>query len=76
VSAAGHDPWTRTLQVAPGASQRVSAALDARRGNGWVLPVAIAGGAAVATAVIVGVLVATRGEADPTPGSWTTVREP
>jgi hypothetical protein len=43
--------------------------------RGWVLPVAIAGGVVAVTAIIIGVLFATRGIADPTVGDWDTVRE-
>lgn len=75
-SAAGHTPWRRTVMVTPGSSQRLSAVLTSRQRAGWVLPVAVAGGAMVATAVVVGILIATRGEADPTQGNWATVREP
>ncbi len=52
---------------------------DARQASGrrgWVLPVALLGGAAVAAAVILGVVVATSGTAPPMNGSWDTVREP
>ena len=44
--------------------------------RGWVLPVALTGGAMVVAGVVVAVLFATRPQADPTAGSWTTVREP
>lgn len=76
VTASGREPWSRMLHVVPGSSQRVSASLTTRGSNGWVLPVAIAGGAAVVTAVVIGVLAATRGDAEPTPASWAVVREP
>lgn len=76
VNASGHEPWTRTLNLAPGATQRISASLEARSSRGWVLPVAIAGSAAVVTGVVIGVLAATRGTAEPTSGSWAVVREP
>lgn len=76
VRAAGHAPWTRAVQVQAGGVARLSPNLTALPGGrGWVLPVAIAGGAAVATAVVIGVAFATRGTAAPTQGSWETRHE-
>lgn len=76
VRAAGHAPWTRAVQVQAGGASRLSASLTPLPGGrGWVLPVAIAGGAAVATAVVIGVAFATRGTAAPTQGSWDTRQE-
>lgn len=76
VRAVDHAVWSQSVQVRAGGAARLSPGLTRLGGGrGWVLPVAIAGGAAVATAVIVGVAVATRGVASPTQGSWGTTQE-
>lgn len=61
----------------PGAAVRLTPSPEQPgRRRGWVLPVVIAGGAAVLTGIVVGVALATRGEAAPSQGTWETVREP
>lgn len=76
VRAVGYQTWSREVQVQAGGLMRLSPGLTAQGGRGgWVLPVAIAGGAAAVTAAVIGLAYATRGVAPATSGSWDTTRE-
>jgi hypothetical protein len=68
---------SRPVQLQAGNAERLNASvMPQSQGRGWVLPVVIASGAAVVTAVVIGVAFATRGMATPTQGSWDTRQEP
>ena len=74
--AAEHRPWSGDVVVREGGTARLTPTLARLSGGrGWVLPVAIAGGAAVVTAAALGIAYATRGTAAPTQGYWETVTE-
>ncbi len=77
VRAADYQPWSRGALVHAGSTLRLTPTLlGAPSGpRGWVLPVAIAGGTVLVTAVVVGAVILTRGMASPSRGSWDTVRE-
>jgi hypothetical protein len=77
VVAPGYARVTRRVRVGAEGTSRVSITLaPERRTPGWVLPVVIAGGAALVTGAVLGVAWFTRGTAEPTTSDWGVVREP
>jgi hypothetical protein len=77
VRAVGYQRWSRRVQVVREGTTRLTPTLLAeRRTPGWVLPVVVVGGAALLAAATLGVAYLARGTADPTQGSWDTIREP
>ncbi len=72
VRATGYYVWRREVQIVPGVTSRVEAALRVTRSSrGWVLPVAIGGGVAlIATAVVLGVVLSSSGSEPSHNASW------
>lgn len=72
----GHRPVQRAVRVTPGGTVRVVITLERNGLPGWVLPMAIGGGALVLGAVITGVVLATQPEVPALrSGSLDTFRE-
>jgi len=74
--AASYRDVRRRVTVQPGVTVRVVVTMERQGTPGWVLPVVIVGAAAVAGAVVAGVLIASQPDVPPlVHGSWGTVRE-
>ncbi len=72
VRAVGYETWRRTVRVNERVTLRVDAALTPVSGasRGWVIPVAVGGGALVAAGLVTAIVLAARGDEEPIRGNW------